>query len=153
MSIYNSGDKVYTVGDIDRIERENAELKAQVEQLRFESACFDVDVIRCLKTLAFEHNHCDIQRYMVLAKSCMDKISANQPKLAEIKARAGRDGYIQGIDDWIGAERIYENFNIELKASEYANQIRQQANPSDKINKARDEASSALQNWINEAGD
>lgn len=108
-------------------DKEIHELKAQVEQLSFEYACFDVDVIRCLKTLAFEHNHCDIQRYMVLAKSCMDKISANQPKLVEIKARAGWDGYIQGIDDWIEAERIYENFNIELKASTYANQIRQQA--------------------------
>ena len=34
MNIYNNGDKVYTVGDIDRLERENTELKSQVELLR-----------------------------------------------------------------------------------------------------------------------
>ena len=33
MNYFNSGDKVYTVGDIDRIERENFELKAQVDRL------------------------------------------------------------------------------------------------------------------------
>ena len=34
MNFYNNGDKVYTVGDIDRLERENAELKSQVEKLQ-----------------------------------------------------------------------------------------------------------------------
>ena len=34
MSNFNTGDKVYTLGYIDRLERENAELKAQVELLQ-----------------------------------------------------------------------------------------------------------------------
>lgn len=33
MNYFNNGDKVYTVGDIDRLERENSELKSQVDSL------------------------------------------------------------------------------------------------------------------------
>ena len=71
----------------------NAELKAQVEQLQkkvFELQCFDIDVIRCLKTLAFEHNHEDIPRYQPMAKECMAVISAGN-KAKELKAQAVED--------------------------------------------------------------
>lgn len=34
MNNYNNGDKVYTFGDIEKLEAENAALRAQVEQLR-----------------------------------------------------------------------------------------------------------------------
>lgn len=34
MNYFNSGDKVYTVGDIDRLESENAELKAKIAELQ-----------------------------------------------------------------------------------------------------------------------
>lgn len=70
--------------------RENAELKAQVEELQekiFDLQCFDVDLMRCLKTIAFEHNHADIKRYQQLAKECMDRISVGN-KVNEIKAQA-----------------------------------------------------------------
>lgn len=39
---------------------------------------------------------------------------------------------------------------IDRLADRYADQLRQKANPFEKINKARDDAKAALDNWINE---
>lgn len=71
---------------------------------------------------------------------------------AEVKAQAGRDGF---VECYFSLRKVQcgDVFDLVKAADEYANQLRQQDNPPDKINKARDEASSALQNWINEAGD
>ena len=86
-----------------------AELKAQVEQLQekiFELQCFDVDVIRCLKTMAFDHNHADILSYQKLAKKCMDRISAEN-KANEIKAEA--------VKEFLNSIMRSENLNKSCK--------------------------------------
>lgn len=96
MNYFNNGDKVYTVGDIDRLERENAELKLQVDQLL--SALDDA--------FGYQGEHCP---------------------------------------DWI-YDKCYKAINdcVNEKC---------QANPLEKINRARDESEVALQSWIDEAGD
>ena len=75
-----------------------AELVAQVEALNkknFELTCYRIDVIRCLKTIAFEHNHDDFPLYQPLARQLMDSISANT-ELVEVRAEAGRAGFLAG---------------------------------------------------------
>lgn len=72
---------------------ERESLAAQVEQLEEEVLrlhFFDIDVIRCLKTIAFAHNHSDMALYQELAKKCMSDISSRKP-LAEIRAKAVRE--------------------------------------------------------------
>lgn len=91
-----------TPADVAKMKQANFELSAQVDQLQekiFELQCFDVDVIRCLKTMAFDHNHAEIKRYQQLAKDCMDSISAGR-KANEIKADAYWKGYVAGGDDF-----------------------------------------------------
>jgi len=41
---------------------------------------FNIDVIRCLSKIAWEHNHDEIPAYMNLAKECIEKIELKQVK-------------------------------------------------------------------------
>lgn len=113
----------------DDFENERNELKAQVEQLQektFDLGCFDVDLIRCLKTIAFEHNHADIQSYQKLAKKCMDRISAEN-RANEIKAQAVEEfkKKAQGI---IGNKDVVTGSEVFDALDHYSNQLRQQNN-------------------------
>jgi hypothetical protein len=47
-----------------------AELKNELESAKF----FQVDVVRCLSKIAWEHNHNEIPKYMDLARKCILKI-------------------------------------------------------------------------------
>lgn len=49
-----------------------------------------------------------------------------QQHLAEIRAQAGRDGYLQGIADYQQAEAEYKDFWIDTAANQYADSIRQE---------------------------
>lgn len=78
---------------IAELEREKAELVAQVEVLNsknFELTCYRVDVIRCLKTIAFNHNHAEIIRYQPLARALMDSLPKDK-ELNQIKAEAVKE--------------------------------------------------------------
>lgn len=119
-------DKSALAEEISQLQQRNAELAAQVEQLQekiFELQCFDVDVIRCLKTMAFEHNHSDIPRYKQLAKECMDKISAGN-KATELKAQAGVDGLKHGVRLATGTEVNPDSVVVDLWCEGYANKIK-----------------------------
>lgn len=48
-----------------------------------------------------------------------------QQHLAEIRAQAGRAGYLQGIADYQQAEAEYKDFWIDTAANQYADNIRQ----------------------------
>lgn len=82
----------------DDLERQNAGLVANNQELidraeklnqkNFELTCFSVDVLRCLKTIAFEHNWSDVARYQQLAKDCMESIQ-NNDQLRHIQAEGG----------------------------------------------------------------
>lgn len=63
-------DREETERVVSELLRERNELAAKVERLRFEC----VDIMRCLKTLAYEHNHADVPRYKDLAMRCAEKI-------------------------------------------------------------------------------
>ena len=120
-----------TQEDIDRLERENAELKSQVEQLRD------------FAELIVEWKEYGFQK----AQALLDLTPMQC--LAEVKAQAYKEGYVSALITHTDEPTAWCN----EQAYKHLEQIRQQANPFDKINKARDEASSALQNWINEAGE
>tara|TARA_R110002153_G_scaffold110798_4_gene252310 strand:+ start:299 stop:652 length:354 start_codon:yes stop_codon:yes gene_type:complete len=53
-----------------------AELEKELES----SLYFNVDVVRCLSKIAWEHNHEDIPHYMNLAKQCIKSIESKQFK-------------------------------------------------------------------------
>lgn len=123
MNYFNSGDKVYTVGDIDQLERENAELKAQVEQLH---------------------------KYIEDAKGWH-----NEESIGSALAESARAAFIAGYELCQSAQPIPAmlHHNLQGFSEKYANKLRQQANPFEKINKAHDEAKAALGRWIDEAGE
>lgn len=52
-----------------------AELQKQLEDGIFEASCYDVDVIRCLNKMAYEHNEKEIPRFRDMAKRCAERIS------------------------------------------------------------------------------
>ena len=66
--------------------------------------------------------------------------------LAEIKSKAGRDGFIEGVSS--RACDYMTSQEVQKEAEQYANQIRQNANPLSKVNKARYVAKVSLDNWI-----
>ena len=125
MNNFNTGDKVYTIGDIDRLERENAELKAQVEQLRSNlksllvrydngAACIDTDGIELGNAFRFDDG--EFNRLSKLVDSTPAQC------LAEVKVQAGRNGYFEGYTD---ALNIQSSNLAESLAEEYADQLRQ----------------------------
>ena len=88
MNIFRNGDKVYTVADIERLEHELVQANVRVKELErevkngiFEASCFDVDVIRCLNKMAYEHNEKEIPRFRGMAKRCAERISTRKSDL------------------------------------------------------------------------
>ena len=69
------------ISEIQRSWETIAELRSERDQLQsevdmfkgqmFRYSCLDVDIIRCLKTLAYEHNHSEILSYKSLAKKTL----------------------------------------------------------------------------------
>lgn len=105
--------------EVAKLENERDALAAQVEQLTeevFKLQYFDIDVIRCLKTIAFEHNHSDIALYQELAKKCMSDIASRKP-LAEIRAEA--------VLQFAGTVLAKYRYDITEWAKIEANKIRQ----------------------------
>ncbi|MDP5205474.1 hypothetical protein ORI99_00215 [Alishewanella sp. SMS9] len=128
-----------TQEDIDRLERENAELKAQAEQLQKLLYVLITDI-------EWHHTKTAFVPIALAVKAANFKDAAKATPaqcLSEVKAQA--------VEDFVLNLKSMAYMKREL--IEEASQLRQQANPFDKINKSRDEASSALQNWISEAGD
>jgi chorismate mutase len=109
---------------VDSLEQRDA-LAAQVEQLNFESGFFDVDVIRCLKTIAFKHNHNDIPRYMAMAKRCMDEISDKQSRIVAHDAEIAKAAFIAGV--YFRSGNSVHEADLDGLAEQYANQLCQQA--------------------------
>ncbi len=106
--------------ELDKVKAERDALAAQVEALKqqnFELTCYRVDVIRCLKTIAFEHNHRDISLYQDLAKSLMESLAENK-ELTEIRAEA-----IEQCRDWVISE--HERYSLSYYLTEYADKVRQ----------------------------
>ena len=63
--------------DLNRqLKRRIAELEKELES----SLYFNVDVVRCLSKIAWEHNHEDIPHYMNLAKQCIKSIESKKFK-------------------------------------------------------------------------
>lgn len=111
---------------IAELEELNQELAAQVEALNsknFELTCYRVDVLRCLKTIAFEHNHADVPLYQPMARQLMDSISANA-ELKKVRAEAGRAGYLQGHLDAMGDPDEIDKEHATHRANQYADSIR-----------------------------
>lgn len=106
---------------------ENKALSAQVDALsskNFELTCYRVDVLRCLKTIAFEHNHSDVPLYQPMARQLIDSISADA-ELKEVQAEAGRSGFIEGYEQ---CHHDIDNDYVsrsEPMADEYAAKVRQ----------------------------
>jgi hypothetical protein len=127
MNIYNNGDKVYTVGDIERIERENSELKAQVELLRKALEPFATGVfLQSISNEEYSFMHERIKDWLGASnfkKACVAYDSTPAQCLAEIKAQAGHAGFMAGVE----CVTTHDESTI-YAAEEYANQIRQQAN-------------------------
>ena len=100
-----------------KIKAERDALAAQVEQLR--------DGLECLSHAAFsiQEGFGSNTKYRE-AEDKADKVLSAIPDqcLAEVKAQAGRDGFIAGFK--------FGRFGLDYnkKANEYANKIRQQAN-------------------------
>lgn len=126
MNIYNNGDRVYTVGDIERLERENDGLKTQVELLREAAQPIIDDYFNWM-----EVNDVDIQDltesyqkvYDMMVNLNKKLLSAPAQCLTEIKAQAGQAGFMAGVE----CVTTHDESTI-YAAEEYANQIRQQAN-------------------------
>jgi len=51
-----------------------AELEKELESALY----FNIDVVRCLSRLAWEHNHNERQEYMELSKKCIETIESKK---------------------------------------------------------------------------
>ncbi|WNO60851.1 hypothetical protein [Rheinheimera sp. MMS21-TC3] len=104
---------------IEDAEKERDQLKAQVKQLRLWA-----------DRLSFELAHDDNYQTSHAFCELQDSLAVTPAQcLAEIKARAGRDGFIAGVDYSESANYLPQQpSNLTIKAAEkYANQLRQQA--------------------------
>ena len=95
--------ELQTQEDIERLERENAELKAQVEQLR----------LAALKAISFMSGG----EAKADLRDAYD--SAPDQCLAEVKAQA--------VDDALQTWRLCSDNNLRVNLQFYAHQLRQQA--------------------------
>jgi len=101
-----------------------------LEQKNFELTCFNVDVLRCLKTVAFEHNWPEISKYKNLAKNCMESIqSSNEIRLVQAEAVKKAATYLsESIPDKSHESVIFKDGHIYISTRylrEYAESIKQ----------------------------
>ena len=102
--------------DLIDAEQRISELEAQVEQLR--------DSMEDL--MAFQVKHLDVWHNLPYDR-CSALLKATPAQcLAEIKAQAGRDGFVECYFALRRAE-YGDVFDLVKSADEYANQLRQQA--------------------------
>ena len=78
MSLEQYKDRIEELSDILQIQMQALQVEvAKVAELEKElesSLYFNVDVIRCLSKIAWQHNHDEIPHYMNLAKQCIKSI-------------------------------------------------------------------------------
>ncbi len=113
MNIYNNGRVTLTVGDIERmqqriaeLEQKNAELVAQVEVLKSHMAEF-AEIDGAFDAAAWE------------SKSILLRQATPTQCLNQIKAEAGRAGYVQAIHD-LG----YKDSCLTDRANKYAERVK-----------------------------
>ena len=87
-------------------------LKAQVEALR---------MIAILVHFEWANN---VVTFNTMQRLYSVVNSTPQQHLAEIRAEAGRDGYLQGVHDCQLAEINYEDFDTQSRSAQYADSIR-----------------------------
>ena len=58
---------------------------AELEKKLESSLYFNVDVIRCLSKIAWQHNHDEIPHYMNLAKQCIKSIELKNTLKEQVK--------------------------------------------------------------------
>jgi len=128
MNNFNTGDKVYTIGDIDRLERENAELKAQVELLR-EMAYqkdaamlmkYDLDGAACRRIYALLNDLIPAQCLAEVKAQAVEAFATmlrNEAKLFEVQAECRSKG-----SSWYNWQTHYAG-----NAEKFAKTIRQSA--------------------------
>lgn len=126
--------------DLIEAEKEIEALKAQVEQLREDSLVafgdgFYDGYLRYAKLCGDLEFTDDVMRQSELAEagSIFGKMVGSSVRVAEIKAQAGRDGFVAGANDaaayiaqQINAGSSSIDLDTSLAADKYANKIRQQ---------------------------
>ena len=106
----------------DALKEQNAALAAQVEALK--SAVIAVRDVP--KRSGFQVNDPNPKAERLAWMRLNEVLSATpQQHLAEIRAEAGRAGYLQGVHDWQLAEINYEDFDTQSRSAQYADSIRQ----------------------------
>tara|TARA_R110000850_G_C9655555_1_gene434921 strand:- start:174 stop:416 length:243 start_codon:yes stop_codon:yes gene_type:complete len=63
---------------LDREEKEKDRRIAELEKELESALYFNIDVVRCLSKIAWEHNHDEIPAYMQLASECIKSIESKQ---------------------------------------------------------------------------
>lgn len=119
MNIYNNGNVMLTVGDIEKIIAERDALAAQVEIMRPALELAFISVRTCYKQdWAPFKDFTTVEKAIKLAPSHY---------LAEIRAEAGRAGFIAGAN-WLYVSQlefdVIEDHKVDA-AKQYAEQIRQ----------------------------
>lgn len=99
------------------LELRNTELVAQVEALKN-----SLNFVASVYTGDNKEEHSKFVDWVSIHRL----ITSESPTqhLRDIQAKAGRDGYQQGIQDWRMAEINYENFDITFESTEYAESVR-----------------------------
>lgn len=101
----------------DSVLAQNAELAAAVvvlsSKLKEVAALVDGDGFSAVQWIL--DNHADIGQLA---------IAPPQQHLRDVRAEAGRAGYLIGIQDWRYAELKHQNFNIERSADNYAERVK-----------------------------
>ena len=90
-----------------------AELEKELESAMY----FNVDVIRCLSKIAWEHNHDEIPAYIKLSKECIATIEAKQFKaLKEQGKQCSHDFVCADNEKVTGAEVCKKCHLVQMKA-------------------------------------
>lgn len=108
---------------LKQVQQERDQLKAEL----FKHECTDVDVIRCLKTLAYEHNHGDMPRYQSLAKRAMGKYVERCAAAKGSLAAHDAEVIERAADLFCGLGTLYES-KIKAILCEHGDQLRASAN-------------------------
>lgn len=106
----------------------------QLKDRLYKYGCEDVDVIRCLKTMAYEHNHSDVPRYKDLAKRTMAKYVERCTSVGSALAQHDAEVIEQMLSNMLYQKGMtashYKCAELVQWMRDYANQLRQQAKES-----------------------